>query len=1287
MKAQILKIAGVKSEKEFYKKYPSEAAFMKVHGKEFKKAQTGAAIKKAQNFGNLDASKLDANNNGILDAMENPGGFNSSMYGQTTNWSNTQGYNPSNANINNISGSGASYGTFAPGNYNSWDIDNDGIPDTMQKAEGNPLMNNNSSSTSPEKKEGSFDVPGLLNFTGGLINAGEGIKAAEDLTKHLETWADVSKVRKKAAISNAFVPIQPNQYYQPDALKNIFAANERYNTVGRGTDVLNVQNGSMIGGNPTEIQNMYSNEMTLYDDLGYEPLYESDDDYQLKAYQGGGGFGNILGGGSGGSGLFSGGTGGGSWLAGAMGGDSSYANAASMIPGPVGMFATMAARFFDKNPGKQRNAMNTINSNNRYINNIASGKFITRALSNSAVGQNGENLEMYEEGGYMNPEYNPQVITMFGDHTAEDFADYANKYRAGGHLKEYTEPSERAMETYAMGGKIQSHWGGNVEDVSYNPYMPGSGITSMIKGASHKNGGVGISYGGGEAQNGYGYAASGANMGAQIEAEGGESMIEMAEGGSVNPQTGEQDTNAVVIGNIPMNAQMAEATGDADLIEIAKQNPNTSMKKIFEQLTAEELKAQQDLKKASKLANDAQSPLDTKTAETIRTSAEAKLKMIANKKIKMAKYQDTLHKIKESVSQSRGKNISAEALGRGEIKDDLDPITKDAPIGNAKSGAYLRKAQGGTWIDQILDYESTKGSASGEGLPDFGIQKDKWEKKYPEYWKDGKINKEEAQDFIKKEFLPQVKDYPEDVQKRLIDYMYNTGRSANDLLLNATGNLDLDTMQTTSSNEDLWKKNKQKIIELSKDPNFVNQLDFAKANVMKDFWTRKGTPEVYDNTSKDRIFMWDKSKQTSQADNQNPVLTEAEYNELVKLYEEGASTKSGKSAAIKNFQRKYHQKFPQESLAAIQKTTRENGLSNKAKQMGLTEDDIASGKDVQKILESNEDEFWGPRTKQYMASINSAFNKRPAAPSLQTNTLGTPASTTGPAATDKKGIDVVPLKKNNLMDAMGMISQFFQRKNFPGMDQRQFAGEDMARALNVQQPVPMQKPYVELDPIYRMNYNDVRNANTAGFRDMLRQNQGNPAADALAFGRFAQQNQTIGGEEFRTNQAIEQQIYGGNRAKMNANLEKGLQLNANQANLQSIAKSKTDQTNIEIAKSRADKEMKYTADKNKFLTASNLFPKFGYSANYQTQVQGPGYNPTIPQLYGGKASIKQVPIYDTDGKTIIGYKMEEAGNSTDNTLAPWQTPPFVADIVNKKNGGKVKKNYKNSSVVRAYKNL
>ena len=55
MKAQILKIAGVKSEKEFYKKFPTEAAFMKKHGKELtklKKAQVGTMIQEASEVEN-----------------------------------------------------------------------------------------------------------------------------------------------------------------------------------------------------------------------------------------------------------------------------------------------------------------------------------------------------------------------------------------------------------------------------------------------------------------------------------------------------------------------------------------------------------------------------------------------------------------------------------------------------------------------------------------------------------------------------------------------------------------------------------------------------------------------------------------------------------------------------------------------------------------------------------------------------------------------------------------------------------------------------------------------------------------------------------------------------------------------------------------------------------------------------------------------------------------------------------------------------------------------------------
>ena len=65
MKAQILKIAGVKSEKEFYKKFPTEAAFMKKHGKEL------AKLKKAAVGDVIEYTDVEAGNNRkVIDGTE-----------------------------------------------------------------------------------------------------------------------------------------------------------------------------------------------------------------------------------------------------------------------------------------------------------------------------------------------------------------------------------------------------------------------------------------------------------------------------------------------------------------------------------------------------------------------------------------------------------------------------------------------------------------------------------------------------------------------------------------------------------------------------------------------------------------------------------------------------------------------------------------------------------------------------------------------------------------------------------------------------------------------------------------------------------------------------------------------------------------------------------------------------------------------------------------------------------------------------------------------------------------
>ena len=77
MKAQFLKIAKCKTDKEFYKKYPTEAAFFKAH------PEAKQHIKKAQSGLNT----VDKNRNGIPDLLENIQPVTSQApFGPQNNW-------------------------------------------------------------------------------------------------------------------------------------------------------------------------------------------------------------------------------------------------------------------------------------------------------------------------------------------------------------------------------------------------------------------------------------------------------------------------------------------------------------------------------------------------------------------------------------------------------------------------------------------------------------------------------------------------------------------------------------------------------------------------------------------------------------------------------------------------------------------------------------------------------------------------------------------------------------------------------------------------------------------------------------------------------------------------------------------------------------------------------------------------------------------------------------------------------------------------------------------------
>ena len=193
-----------------------------------------------------------------------------------------------------------------------------------------------------------------------------------------------------------------------------------------------------------EIQNTYAPN-TIYDDLGYEPLSESE---IIKAQFGAqaGSLGSAL------TSKIFGGTGEQSG-AGKIG--STLGSTVGSLFGPVG------------------NAV---------------GGFIGGAIG-GAIGAKGQKQTAnWQKEGYNNL---AQAANQQNIHN-----QYAAFMRSGGHLKEdYVEPSEEALTPYAMGGQLKTHWGGKAEPVSYNPYLPDGGESIEFKGQSHDDGGIGVTFG------------------------------------------------------------------------------------------------------------------------------------------------------------------------------------------------------------------------------------------------------------------------------------------------------------------------------------------------------------------------------------------------------------------------------------------------------------------------------------------------------------------------------------------------------------------------------------------------------------------------------------------------------------------------------------------------------------------------------------------------------------------------------------------------------------------------
>ncbi len=524
-------------------------------------------------------------------------------------------------------------------------------------------------------------VQGGIGIATDLIGGFQQLKQEKQQKKKANQAYQLSGLTKQVA---GLAPeIAQRKYVRPEDMA--FGTQEMGQTYGAGTNFL-AANGAMVGGNPTEIQNMY-NPGDIYSDMGYEPLSDSEIVKQYRrgglvpraqlggpfdkmAGQAGGALGSLIGGGKGRP------TAGGKIgsTVGSTVGNLILPGVGGIVGGAIGGIAggifggKSAAQTARWEEGAEQNTQDA-------------------AFMSGAQGLRNQFSNVMEDGGWVSHNWQPQVITQFGGYDMKDLlrADPTmDTLRAGGHLKNYTAPSEAAMSTerpdFAMGGQLKTTWGGYAEPISQNPYLPGSGETVMFRGKSHEesdgNGhtGIGVKYGGGGHDSYTDYAEYGTEQaGADVEVERGEPATELPDA-----ETG--DVSMVVYGNMPIPSYGAAELGDLKV-------KGKKFKAYANDLSKMEAKQNKIVEKGTKLVDgvDSDSPFDLlklNSGQAMIDGANMKLKGLAIQKQRLAGIQNSILDTAEEMG------VESDALAKGQIK----PI-KDS--GMAKFGGKFTQAQSG----------------------------------------------------------------------------------------------------------------------------------------------------------------------------------------------------------------------------------------------------------------------------------------------------------------------------------------------------------------------------------------------------------------------------------------------------------------------------------------------------------------------------------------------------------------------------------------------------------------
>jgi len=660
MKAEILKIAGVKNEAEFYRKYPSEEAFMKVHGKAFKKAKLGKAVAPKAQMG----TQLDVWGN-PLPIVQMPTNPNAGTQQMGLN-------NPQGGTMNLVGSAAASNATNqanlwgTSGTISTPNVLGGTTPDSI-KGIGSEMFGK--SNTGALDKLGG--LAGIANIASDIVGGIKENRKEKEAMLAADQQNRVSKVALQAAMSKP--ERQKRTYRRPeDAL---IQPEQLFPTYGVGTNVLTAEDGAQIGGNQTEIQNMY-NPGDMYSDLGYEPLSDSE---IIKQYRAGG--------------LIK--ADGGSMIGKGVG-----TAVGSFVPIPgASQFLGFAGGLVGDALDRKAERTQAFNEDTQKNTALAAGYSTMGGVHSqfSANVRNGGGIPQQEEGGWVSNDWMPQVITQFGEHSMKDLLrpdSMMDTLRTGGNI---TQNNMYPQDRYALGGELKTTWGGHAETMSHNPYLPGTGETVMFRGKSHEEGdgnghtGIGVKYGEGGKMTDYAEFGS-TNADADVEVERGEPAAEMIDG-----ETGEK--NMVVFGNLKIPNQFLDQIGDPK----AK---GKKFKHYIAGISKDEDRQNKIIDKTSKQidALDVHTPFDKLKLDGLNATnigANMKLQKYADIKKNASAVQDAINET------AKENGVDADALAKGSIK-----VDKEAQKEMAKYGKEIFKAQNGTKKADKDKYK-TKGTLPG----------------------------------------------------------------------------------------------------------------------------------------------------------------------------------------------------------------------------------------------------------------------------------------------------------------------------------------------------------------------------------------------------------------------------------------------------------------------------------------------------------------------------------------------------------------------------------------------